>query len=221
MSSNKAILNLPKSVVLFGSCESERKRELASIAKQYLHHGKRVCVLEVEELVDIKNHLGNSVINDDITYFSPTKMDFPEALTPLMLMSVPMYKKVFNMSLIHNLLPHFDVFLIGDAPYTLGMFIESNRLKEFTKQFTDYDKNIVIAVPQLHFLRVTPEEPMFFDATINIQINSIIDYKHELGTWMKRFGMPISIELSDPSNYVIQGDKLAVTITAEILPSDK
>ena len=214
-------LYLPKSVVLYGSSKGEITRELASITEQYLHLGKRVCVIETKECVDFKNHLGNSVINDDITYYSLTETDFPEGITSLMLMSIPMYQaEVFNMAIIHNLLPHFDVFLIDDTPYTLTKFVESDRLKEFIEQFTKNDKHIVIAVPQLHFLRVTPEEPMLFDATINIKINGLFDYKHELEKWMRRFGTPLSVELCNPRKFVIQGNRLAVTITTEILPSE-
>lgn len=221
MTANKAILNMPKSVVLFGSSQSGLTSELASIAEQYLHLGKRVCVIVTEQPVDIKNHLSNSVINDGITYYSPTKMDFPESITSLMVMSIPMYQKeVFNMALIHNLLPHFNVFLIDDTPYTLDPFVEKNRLKEFIKQFTENDKHIVIAVPQLHFLQVTSEELDFVDATINIKINELFDYKHELEKWMKRFGTPLSVELCNPSKFVIQGNRLALTITTEILSSD-
>lgn len=212
---------LPKSVVLFGSSIGEITRELSSIAEQYLHLGKRVCVIETKERVDFKNHLDNSVVNDYITYYSPTEMDFPEAITSLMMMSIPMYQsEVFDMALIHNLLPHFDVFLIDDTPYTLSKFVESNRMEEFIEQFTENDKHIIIAVPQLHFLRVTSDEPMLFDATINIKINGLFDYKRELEKWMGKFGTPLSIELCSPSKFVIQGNRLKATIMTEILPSD-
>ncbi|WP_031417311.1 hypothetical protein [Lysinibacillus sphaericus] len=81
-------------------------------------------------------------------------------------------------------------------------------------------KGQVIAVPQLHFLRVTPEELMPFDATINIKINGLFDYKHELEKWIKKFGTPISIELCEPSKFVIQGKRLSVTITTVIINSE-
>ncbi|UXJ71398.1 hypothetical protein [Lysinibacillus fusiformis] len=220
MTDNKP-LYLPKSVALFGSSIGEITRELASITEQYLHLGKRVCLIETKEREDFKNHLSNLVVNDDITYYSPTEMEFPKAITSLMLMSIPMYQaEVFNTALIHNLLPHFDVFLIDDTPYTLSEFVENNRLKEFIKQFTENDKRIVLAVPQLHFLRVTPEEPMPFDATINIKINGLFDYKHELEKWIEKFGTPILIELCEPNKFVIQGKRLSVTITTKIINSE-
>ncbi len=153
-----------KSVAVVGPIRSGKTQQLSILAEELISQGKKVCVIEVNELSSIPERM--TVDQENVTHFNPIQDEFPGEVKQLMFLQIPMIaiqnqEEVFDSMLIENLLKHFDVLLVDETKYALRDLIAAGMFKDFVKTCIESETDLVVTAHDLRQLNVAYEEFVF------------------------------------------------------------